>query len=111
MRPIKARKIRYFRDRLLRKRLLPPAPVPHLDLTTPGTGPPWGGLPRNQRAATTSNADSLEPNHDRSGERVALKEVEAMGREIVTLMAEESAADAQLARDHLNAVMQDKLER
>lgn len=110
-RPLRTTKIRYFRDRVFKQRLLPAAPIPKLDLATRDTRLPWSNISPVKNADQPGDYGVAERNVDRSYENVPLKEIEAMGLEIVALMASESDADAQLARDHLNAVLQENLER
>ena len=110
-RPARAKKIRYFRDRALKRRLMPPAPVPRLDLTERITSVPWNGAPQPDSASPTNDTSTMDASLTRTDEYSALKEVEAMGLEIASLMAEESETDVCLARDHLNAVLQEDLGR
>ena len=58
-RPTMAKKLRYFHDSALKQRLLPPSPVPRLDLKTRKTSAPWNEIPRPESAVPPNDASSL----------------------------------------------------
>ncbi|MCH8072329.1 MAG: type IV secretory system conjugative DNA transfer family protein [Proteobacteria bacterium] len=110
-RPAIATKICYFRDRALKRRLLPPAPVPKLDLSVGNIGTAGNYRPTDKTTDRPDNDSTSELAADPSTEEVPLKEIEAMGIEIMALMANEPSADAQSARDQLAAVLKEGSER
>ena len=97
-RPVKAGKLRYYKDRQLKARLLPPVPVPAMPIALP-VAPPVA-----VRAMQT-RADDGDLSRARSGgatpDNKLTSEVEAMGQNIAALMAGEADPSTQVARDEL----------
>ncbi len=110
-RPIKTNRIRYYQDRAFKGRLLPAAPVPTLDMTITPPPAPWlrndASIANPKEKVDDNNESTAEP----FAEQSSTKEIEAMGLEIADLMADEADLDAQLARDHLSAVIHESLDR
>ena len=78
---------------------------PKADVRTAGFG-------KSIRSPTVENNDhSNASSVEQISARTANKEIEAMGLEIVSLMTQETDPDAQLAREHLNAVIHETLDR
>ena len=108
-RPIKANKIRYYRDKAFKRRILPPASVPRLKLKPIG--------PRNFDTAALVSTDVPTEGAPVSADRApqpestTVTEIEAMGREIAQLMADEHTTSADQARDELNAALDLSLDR
>jgi len=58
--PIKAKKIRYYSDRIFKSRLLPPAPVPKITISRAAPLPPLPAAPEVPADAATLPPDELE---------------------------------------------------
>lgn len=101
-RPAKTRKIRYFKDKQFKVRLLRPSSVPTLTLERPPS----------LRRLVPDSADTIEDDGWR-GEREVndLAEVTAVATEIADLMSEDEHPDTQTARDTLLAAIEQDIDR
>jgi type IV secretion system protein VirD4 len=111
-RPAKADKIRYYTSKHFKSRLLPAAPVPRLSLQTHTANSAPTPMPENSGPDDSAPSESTR-DRDREPEALIseLAESEAVGREILEMMAAEQNPDAQLARDHLLAAIEQSSER
>ena len=98
-RPVLGKKIRYFRDRAFKRRVLPPAPVPKLDLTPP----------KDLDITADENSDAVLSSQD--PELAAQAEIAAMGHRIAELMSAERDSDASEARAALLAALGEEADR
>ena len=95
-RPILGKKIRYFRDRAFKRRVLPPAPIPKLDLSPP----------KDLDITAHASVSNVDENPDavlssQYTELAAQAEIAAMGHRIAELMSAERDSDASEARAEL----------
>ena len=105
-RPVMADKIRYYRDRAFKSRLLPPLAVPRLDIKA--IQPRTFNLPAAQgsRGHYGDEAPAEGEGYDtlrHSDETAAASELAAMGHQLAALLEEESAG----AADDLKAALAD----
>ena len=105
-RPVLGRKIRYFRDREFKRRVLPPAPVPKLDLSPP----------TDLNIAIQASVSNVDENSDavlssQDPELAAQAEIAAMGHRIAELMSAETDSGASEARAELLAALGEGADR
>lgn len=109
-RPAKTAKIRYYSDKHFTQRLLPTAPVPELVIRPQPQilAPPPKPIPTPETSRPETVADrTREPETTIS----KIAEAEAVGRSIADMMVEEQDPEAQLAREHLLAILPQSIER
>ena len=105
-RPVLGKKIRYFRDRASKRCVLPPAPVPKLDLSPP----------KDLNIAVHASVSNIDENSDavlpsQDPELAAQAEIAAMGHRIAELMSAEMGSDASEARAELLAALGEEADR
>jgi type IV secretion system protein VirD4 len=109
-RPIKANKIRYYRDKAFKRRILPPAPVPRLKLKP--VGPRDFDSAMSAGSHITAGGDStVSAERAAESEANAVTEIEAMGREIARLVSNELTSSGDQAVADLNAILEQSAER
>lgn len=109
-RPAKTKKIRYYSDKHFRARLLPPAPVPKINLSsTPSLTHP-NVISQQSRSDDSELPEALN-GQNREPDTNDMAEAEAVGREIAELLSDESDADALVARDELLSELEQSLDR
>ena len=104
-RPVIAKKIRYFREKAFKQRLHPPAAVPRLNIENHPAPTFDVSIPSNDSTGNGTMERSI------SVDSPELTELEAMGRQIAELMVDEDSADAIAARNELNTVLDESLQR
>ena len=105
-RPTLGKKIRYFQNRELKRRVLPPADVPSLDLTTP-VEPTIKTIATTHTIAGADNNATVEPGSDLTTQ----SEIIAMGQSIANLMIDDTDPAAIQARAELLAALGEAAER
>ena len=105
-RPTLGKKIRYFQNRELKRRVLPPADVPSLDLTPP-VAPTITTIEATSKIAGADNTATDDPGLDLTTQ----SEVIAMGQSIANLMINDTDPAAIQARAELLAALSEEAER